>query len=287
MTRHAPKLSALADQYDLLLCDIWGVLHDGKAHFKHAKQAIKSFKETHGPVILISNSPRPKSDLIAQLKSLDIDDDAYSDIVSSGDATRAYLRQFAPSGLAWRIGDVREKNLYEGIEIDLSGTPETAAFIACSSPYDDEKDVPEDYRARFDVAASRNIAMICANPDKVVHRGEKLIYCAGALAELYAQLGGTVIMAGKPYAPIYDLCFEAAKALMSSPLERPRVLCIGDGLPTDIAGANAQNLDVLFISSGIHREDTLKDGAFCLDLTKNLLAQAGLTAKYASFNLEW
>ena len=280
-------LSEIAADYDAVFCDIWGVIHNGRQHFPTAIEALRRFKAEHGPVILISNSPRPHDDLVLQLASLDIHDDSYSDIISSGDATREYLRKFAPSGPAWRIGDPRENNLYAGIDIQLTNDLEHAAFISCTSPYDDENDTLEQYQHAFTLAAQRKLVMICANPDKVVQRGDKIIMCAGSLADLYASLGGPVIMAGKPYAPIYELCYEAL-AKLGKRTEKSRILAVGDGLPTDVLGANGQGLDLVFIAAGIHVvEATNTDGVLDPLMLKALLDVQTAEAKYVAEALRW
>ncbi|MGZ3305095.1 MAG: TIGR01459 family HAD-type hydrolase [Asticcacaulis sp.] len=283
-----PRLSAVAPRYDALFCDIWGVIHNGREHFPAAYAALKRFKAEHGPVILISNSPRPNDSLTGQLASLGVFDDGFSAVISSGDATREYLRKFAPSGSAWRIGDPREHMLYDGIDIDVSGTPQTAAFISCSSPYDDENDTTERYQADFDIAAARRLPMICANPDKVVQRGDRIIMCAGSLADLYASKGGEVIMAGKPYPPIYQLCYAAQERLTGKAADKRRILAIGDGLPTDVLGANAQELDLLFVAAGIHAaEATASDGKLDPMRLKILLDGQRAEAKYVATELTW
>ncbi|MGH7022066.1 MAG: HAD hydrolase-like protein, partial [Caulobacteraceae bacterium] len=154
-------------------------------------------------------------------------------------------------GPAFRIGPPKDDPLFEGLGLEFSG-PEEAAFIACSGPNDEDVETPEDYRQILSLAAERGLAMICANPDLVVQRGDTLIYCAGALGQLYETLGGEVIQAGKPFAPIYDLAMDRAGAH-----DRARVLAIGDGLMTDLAGARAQGLDALFVADGVHAAEVL------------------------------
>ncbi len=281
-------LSGLSANYDAVFCDIWGVIHNGRQHFPPAYEALRKFKSDVGPVILISNSPRPQDDLVKQLASLGILEDGYSAIVSSGDATREYLRKFAPSGPAWRIGDPREQNLYAGIDIDLTGTPQTAAFISCTSPFDDENDTLEQYTHAFTIAAQRKLVMICANPDKVVQRGDKIIMCAGSLADHYISLGGEVIMAGKPYAPIYELCYAALEKLTGHPVDKSRILAIGDGLPTDVLGANGQGLDLVFIAAGIHAvAATNAKGKLDPLLLKKLLDAETAEARFVAEGLHW
>src|SRR5690606_14350189 len=208
-----------------------------------------------------------------------------SAFVTSGDATRVLLAQHAP-GPAWRIGPERDAPLYAGLPVEFSSL-EAANFIAVTGPNNDDVETPEDYRQALAAAAARGLEMICANPDIVVQKGDKLIYCGGALAQLYTELGGKVHMAGKPHPAIYDLCLVEAQALLGRPLDRSRVLCIGDGLPTDLKGANAQGLDVLFVASGIHSRDTIGPNGLDADKTEAFLRQGGVTATWAIADLAW
>ena len=285
----APKLAAglsqLSGAYDVLLCDVWGVIHNGRESFPAACAALARYRAERGPVILISNSPRPAGPVIEQLDSLGVPRAAWSQIVTSGDATRLLLAERAP-GPAWLIGPERDAPLYEGLGLEASDLDQ-ARFISVTGPYDDENDEPADYRDRFCEAIDRDLTMICANPDIVVQRGEKLIYCGGALAQLYESLGGKVVMAGKPYPAIYELSLAKAQAALDRPLDRARVLCIGDGLPTDIRGANAQGLDVLFVASGIHGGETIGPDGLNVPAVQDLLRQEGLSATYAIADLVW
>jgi HAD superfamily hydrolase (TIGR01459 family) len=238
-------------------------------------------------VVLVSNSPRPSQDVVLQLRHLQVPDAAWSAFVTSGDATRNALIERAP-GPAWAVGPARDGPLYEGMGMELVETPEEAAFVSCTGPFDDETDVPEDYLGRFQTCVAAGLDMICANPDKVVQRGDKLIYCAGALADLYAELGGTVIMAGKPHPMIYDLARTAAAQLLDRPLDPKRILAIGDGIPTDVLGANREELDVLFVAAGIHARDAEdKQGRLDPERTAALLRQYDASAGYVMRDLVW
>lgn len=283
--RSIPGLQAIADSYDVLLCDVWGVIHNGRESFAPACEALTRFAATTGPVVLISNSPRPSADVVSQLDGLGVPRQAWTAFITSGDATRLLLAERAP-GPAWAIGPDRDFPLYDGLELQFAG-PEDAAFIACTGPVDDEIEGPGDYQARFEGAVARGLEMICANPDIVVQRGDRLIYCGGALAQLYEAMGGKVTMAGKPHAPIYDLCLLEAQRLLGRPVDRRRVLCVGDGLPTDIKGANDQDLDVLFVASGIHGAETVGMGGLDSTAVERLLTQAGGRATYAIADLVW
>jgi HAD superfamily hydrolase (TIGR01459 family) len=286
----APKLAthfaAIAPSYDVLLCDVWGVIHNGRESFPVACAALAKYRSEVGPVILISNSPRPRGPVIEQLDSLGVPRESWSEIVTSGDATRVLLAERAP-GPVWTIGPDRDQALYDGLGLEYSQLHD-AKFVSVTGPYDDENDEPTDYRGRFEACIARNLELICANPDIVVQRGEKLIYCGGALAQLYESLGGKVTMAGKPYPAIYEICLAEAARQLGRSLDRKRVLCIGDGLPTDVRGANARNLDILFVASGIHGGETIgADGALNAAAVTDLLRQDGLAATWAMADLVW
>lgn len=278
MTRTVAGLSDIADRYDALICDVWGVVHNGREAYQGACEALVRFAESRGPVVLLSNAPRPAIAVVPQLDAFHVPRGAWQGFITSGDATRALLKERTP-GPAWVIGPERDHPLFDGIELDFAG-PEDAAFIACTGLIDDEIETPEDYRQVLTLAAGRGLEMICANPDLVVQRGEQLIYCAGALAALYAELGGPVIMAGKPFGPVYDLALAEASGLAGRPIARDRVLCVGDGLPTDIKGANNQGLDALFVLGGIHGQELGGNAQALLD-------RDGLIAAYDMPELYW
>jgi HAD superfamily hydrolase (TIGR01459 family) len=286
--RLIPGLSSLKDLYDAIFCDVWGVIHNGRESFPEACDALIRFQaETGAPVVLVSNAPRPSEDVKPQLRGLKVPDAAWSAFVSSGDATRHALAAHAP-GPALPVGRDWDLPLYDGTGVELTDDVTAAAFLSVTGLRDDEAETPEDYRDLLTIAAARGLPFICANPDRVVQRGDKIIYCAGALADLYETLGGKVIMAGKPYAPIYDLAVIEAEVLTGRPIDRRRILAIGDGLPTDVAGAHAQDLDCLFIAAGIHAADAF-DAQGQLDEARvgALLANAGLKAAYTLPHLVW
>jgi HAD superfamily hydrolase (TIGR01459 family) len=261
------------------------VIHNGRESFPAACAALAKYRAEVGPVILISNSPRPRGPVIEQLDGLGVPREAWSEIVTSGDATRVLLAERAP-GPVWTIGPPRDEALYEGLGLEFSELHD-AKFVCVTGPYDDENDEPTDYRARFEACIQRNLTLICANPDIVVQRGDRLIYCGGALAQLYESLGGKVTMAGKPYPAIYEICLKLAAETLGRPLDHKRVLCVGDGLPTDVRGANAQGLDCLFVANGIHGEETVRDGLVDTKIVEHLLGVEGLHAAWAMADLVW
>ncbi|HEY8264133.1 MAG TPA: TIGR01459 family HAD-type hydrolase [Methyloceanibacter sp.] len=263
-----PVLSSIAKigaKYKVWLVDIWGVMHDGLRAHKSAAEATKAFRDQGGIVVLLSNSPRPSREVQAQLLSLGVPDDAYDATVTSGDLTRYELEKRAGVRV-FHLGPARDLPIFTGLKLSLTD-PEQAQIIVCTGLFDDEAETPEDYDPLLKSLAARGLPMICANPDRMVERGKQLIYCAGALADRYANGGGSVIYAGKPYAPIYALAFEAANRLAGRDIAPEDVLAIGDGIMTDMEGAAGVGLDAVFIASGLHL-DNRNDGIDRAAVTK-------------------
>jgi HAD superfamily hydrolase (TIGR01459 family) len=208
--------------------------------------------------MLLSNAPRPFSAVIGHMTSLGVDPQAYDGGVTSGDATRGMIEAWGKRPVL-HIGPERDKGLFAGLE----ATPvpaEAAEAIVCSGLWDDTKETPADYTALFDRLATRRLPMICANPDLVVERGAQLVYCAGALALLYAEKGGEVIYAGKPYLPIYERTFAAIDRIRGQPVPKERILAIGDGVDTDLLGAYRAGLQSVLIASAVHLPGGLNSG---------------------------
>ena len=284
MTAFPTRLLDLAPLYDVLLCDIWGVVHDGAAPFLPACAALMAWREARGPVVLISNSPRPSEGVVEQLEALGVPRGAWSGIVTSGDVTRRLLAARAP-GPVFTLGPNRDAPLYDGLGLVFADVSQ-AAFVCCTGLVDDEVETPEGYRPLLERALARGLEMVCANPDKVVQRGDRLIPCGGALAEIYASMGGTVAMAGKPHSPIYQECLVLAGRLLGRLVDRRRVLAIGDGVATDLTGANAQALDVLFVGGGIHGSAAVtRDNRLDQAATLATLQRGNATATYAMATL--
>src|SRR5471032_183426 len=206
--RFVEKLRDLVAGVDVVLSDIWGVVHNGLVAFPEACEALHNFRKQGGTVILVTNAPRPADSVQRQLRKLGVADDTYDAIVSSGDLTRHYLAGHPGRKVFW-LGPERDNSIYRGLDPVLSPL-EQADYIVCTGPFDDETETPEDYRGMLLQARARQLPLICANPDIVVERGDRLIYCAGAIAELYRELGGEVIFYGKPHPPIYQRAMELA-----------------------------------------------------------------------------
>jgi HAD superfamily hydrolase (TIGR01459 family) len=280
-------LAELAPAYDAILCDVWGVIHNGREAFPAACEALARYRAERGPVVLISNAPRPSKALYTQLDGVGAPREAWSAFVTSGDATRALLAERTP-GPVWKLGPERDDPLYEGLALEFADRIEDAAFICATGPFDEEHEEPEDYRGRLELALDRNLELICANPDFRVQKGDKLVLCAGAVADLYKKMGGKVVMAGKPHAPIYRRSLEEAALQLGRPLDHAKVLCIGDGVSTDVLGAQIQGLDCLFLWGGVHAADLL-DGAAAASAERAaaFLAKHEAIAKYAMPELVW
>jgi HAD superfamily hydrolase (TIGR01459 family) len=251
--KFAERLRDLVGGVDVLLSDIWGVVHNGLVAFPQACHALRSFRAQGGTVILITNAPRPAASVQRQLRKLRIADDTYDAIVSSGDLTRHYVADHPGQRMFW-IGPERDYSIYHGLDAVLAPLQE-ADYIVCTGLFDDETESAENYRAMMLQARERKLTLVCANPDVVVERGDRLIYCAGAIADLYLELGGEVIFYGKPHRPIYERAIALAEGRRGRAVELNRVLAIGDSVRTDLAGAHGFGVDCLFVTRGIHAED--------------------------------
>ena len=245
----------LSHRYPVWFVDIWGVIHNGEKPFVETVATLARHRKEGGTVLLVSNSPRSAKGVIQQLDEIGVRTDAYDDAVTSGDVTQDLMR-LVPSGKLYHIGPARDLSLFDGLPVKRVGLTEADAII-CTGLVHDERETPEDYADELAALRARNLPMISANPDKIVRKGDQLIYCAGALAEAYQKLGGEVSMAGKPHAPIYDLALRKAFRLRDISIERDDVLAIGDGPETDILGAAKQGFPVVYVGGGVrdHAED--------------------------------
>src|SRR5215831_7278501 len=270
-----PHFSTLAPDYDVLLSDVWGVVHNGLAAFPHACDALMRARAGGATVVLITNAPRPSDVVARQLDKLHVPREAYNAIVSSGDVTRAVIES-RPGQCLFHLGPERDRSMFVGLKV----VPlESADYVVCTGLDDDEVETPDDYRARLDVMLKRKLFMVCGNPDVVVERGPRLVYCAGAIADLHAAMGGEVLYAGKPYRPIYDMALAKAQAASGQRAALSRVLAIGDSVRTDLKGARAAGVDFLFVTSGIHAEELGGRERPDSALLKTAFAAAGETPK--------
>jgi HAD superfamily hydrolase (TIGR01459 family) len=246
-------LQPLAGRYDLVLCDVWGVLHNGVKAYEAASEALTRFRAGGGRVVLVSNAPRPGSAVGTQLDGFGVPRSAYDAIVTSGDLTRIAIQERLDK-VVHHIGPPRDMPIYQGLDVRF-GSIEEADYVVCSGFDDDETETAEDYRPRLAAMLKRRLWMVCANPDLVVERGQTMVPCAGAIAQLYEEMGGQVYYAGKPHAPIYEKAIAVASELNGRMLPKDKVLAIGDAIRTDIAGAVGYGIDSLLIARGIHAEE--------------------------------
>ena len=257
-------LGEIASAYDVLLCDVWGVVHNGKAAHAAACDALVRFRRAGGSVVLITNAPRPKAPIFEQLDRLAVPREAFDELVTSGDVTIAFIAERGEAPLH-HIGPERDLALFDALADETGLRPklveiDAAGYVVCTGLNHDDIEAPEDYADRLAAMRARDLDFISANPDLVVHVGDRMLYCAGALAAEYEKLGGRVLQAGKPFPPIYARALARATALRGGTLDRARVLAIGDAMHTDVQGGRDAGLDVLFVTSGIHRADLHPDG---------------------------
>jgi len=283
--------ATLAPNYDAVLSDVWGVVHNGVAATPPACEALTRFREQGRTVVLISNAPRPGAQVRKFLDNLKVPHSAYDAIVTSGDVTRDVVAKRAGQKF-YLLGPERDHSIFTGLDIPPFSTPEDAAYVVCTGLFDDERETPDDYRERLEQLRARNLFMLCANPDVVVERGDKLVYCAGALADAYAEMGGEVYYAGKPYRPLYDLALaETQRArtarMLGGKLALNRVLAIGDSVRTDLKGANDLGIDCLFVTAGIHAEELGSREDPDLAALGTIFAAAGQMPKAVTKQLVW
>jgi HAD superfamily hydrolase (TIGR01459 family) len=286
VTDFLERIEPLARGYDILLCDIWGVVHNGIAAFAEACDALSRFRSGGGTVILVTNAPRASEAVVRILDRMSVAHAVYDAIVSSGDVTRGIVARRAGQRV-FHLGPERDHSIFTGL--DVAFTPlATADYVVCSGLFDDTIETPDNYRDMLAAMRQRGLFMVCANPDVVVERGDALVYCAGALADVYAALGGEVLYCGKPHAPIYDMALATAASLRGGRIpSRDRVLAIGDSVRTDLKGAAAFGLDVMFVTSGLHAEHYGSRDTPDMDALNKVFAEAGVAPKAVMSGLKW
>lgn len=278
-------IGGLVGAYDAILSDVWGVIHNGVEAFIPACDALCRARTGGARVVLVSNAPRPAAAVQAQLDVLGVPRAAYDGIVTSGDVTRATL-EGQPGLKVFHLGPDRDRPVFEGLDLDLVAAPE-AELILNTGLFDDTAETPDDYRALLERFRTRGLRMICANPDIVVERGTELVWCAGALAELYETLGGEVVWAGKPHGPIYEVAFRMLESLSGGAVDKRRVIVIGDSVRTDLAGAARAGLDAVFIAEGIHGAEAGRGAELDEQILETMFREAGLTPRAALPRLAW
>lgn len=255
MAHHADRIDSLQEiegRYGVILSDVWGVVHNGVRAFSDASQALAAARARGLAVVLITNAPRPRAEVQAQLDILGVPRDAYDRIVTSGDVTRDLIKVGARR--VFHLGPERDLSIYDGLDVDIVEEFEASAVV-CTGLFDDDVETPDDYADMLRRVRARDLPFICANPDIVVEKGDRLIWCAGALARDYAQLGGRTQIAGKPHRPIYVAALAAAAEVLGRPVSEKEALAIGDGVLTDVKGAEQNGIDILYVTGGIHARE--------------------------------
>ena len=291
MTEIIATLGQVARRYDAVFCDLWGCLHDGVTPFPAAVAALQNFRAQGGRVLLLTNAPRPKSSIVNQLDAMNVPRDAWDEVVSSGDAAQYALITGAVGRRVHHIGALKDEPFFTDFADDLQMTlasqpPITrvalsdAEGIVCTGLANDLTETPDDYRAQLLLGKTKGLTMLCANPDIIVDMGDKRLYCAGALAQAYEEMGGKALYFGKPHPPIYDLARRRLSLLIDQ--SDPRILCIGDGITTDVQGGIAESLDTLFVTGGIAATEFGADFANPnKDLLESYLARRQMSATLA------
>ena len=294
MAQIISTLAEVGTQYDAVFCDLWGCLHNGRTPFPAAVAALQAFRAGGGTVVLLTNSPRPKPSVVAQLDAMGVPRDAWDEIATSGDAAQFAMLSGAVGRRVYHIGATKDETFFTDFTPDLveyAATQEKilrvplqqAEGVVCTGLRDDLTETPDDYRAELLMARTLGLTMLCANPDIEVDWGDKRLWCAGALARDYEAAGGRALYFGKPHPPIYDLARRRLSALRPGD---PQVLCIGDGINTDVQGGMGEGLDTLFITGGI---DSAAFGTDSANPDKGLLeawlAQKQLSATFAMGHL--
>ena len=275
----------LLTRYDVVFCDIWGVVHNGRTAYTAGCAALTEFRQTGGTVVLVSNAPRARPAVKRVLAEKLVPEDCWDDIVSSGEIARAHVRAQGYSAVH-HIGPDRDLDVFEDLAVArVSMRGAQALFV--TGLIDEAIETGEDYRARLKPARDRKMPLICANPDLIVDVGGTLLPCAGAIAEVYERMGGPVFWAGKPHASAYHMAHRTAERLRGGPIERHQMLAIGDAFRTDIAGATAYGIDALLIAQGIHREALMPAGVLNTAALKAHVDETGERPIAAMTTLAW
>ncbi len=286
MTQIIDRLDEISERYDVLLVDLWGCVHNGLRAYPEAVAACRGFRERGGTVVLLTNAPRPRVSVAAQIAGLGVPDDTFDTIVTSGDSARAAMFQGLVGSKVWFMGEEnKDLSFFEPLSViddpvEITRVPlEEAEGIVCIGPFDPSAP-PEEMRPQFLYAKTKGLEMICANPDIVVDRGETREWCAGALAKLYTEMAGVAHYFGKPHPPIYDLAYRRLAAL-GVQADKIRVLAIGDGAQTDISGAMGEDIDSILITGGLAAAETRTAQQPDQDALERYVEAQGITPSFA------
>jgi HAD superfamily hydrolase (TIGR01459 family) len=279
------RFEPLARDYDVLLCDVWGVVHNGVTAYPAACDALARFRAAGGTAVLVTNAPRPGASVQRFIDNVGVPREAYDTITSSGDVTRGVVESRLGERL-FRLGPDRDLPIFAGLDVTFAPL-EAADYVVCTGLFDDTTETPDSYRDMLARMHARSLFMVCANPDVMVERGNTLVYCAGALADAYVALGGHALYCGKPHAPIYETALAKAAALRGASPPLKRVLAIGDSVRTDLKGATSYGIDSVFVISGIHAEAHGGRDTPDLKALNETFTAAGVAPKAVMRGLAW
>lgn len=279
------EAGALLQEYRVLFCDVWGVVHNGAAPYRKACAALKKFRGNGGTVILVSNAPVPKAQVQSMLDRVGVPSGIADDIVSSGDIALRHIAN-AEYSRVFYIGPPDRDAAFFRKSSAKTAPLESADAIVCTGLNDDRSETAEDYRDLLNTALKRDLPFVCANPDLVVDVGDKRFYCAGAIADIYEQMGGPVYWAGKPHVSAYNTAMLVAQATSHTEFAKSEALVIGDAVRTDIEGAKRSGHDALFVAGGIHH-DIITNDSIRADALADLFSGDAPPARAAMVELNW
>lgn len=247
----------LPDDVRLVICDVWGVVHNGRHAFPGALAALARWRREGRTVVLVTNAPRPSGPIRSQLDAFGVHAAHYDAVVSSGDTGVAMVAQSGVRAVGF-IGTAFDRDTLAaaGMPIVDRGDP---PLVVCAG-LDGQRDTVADYHAQLDRMRARGTRMLCLNPDRVAFHGDTLELCAGALAERYEAIGGTVDYSGKPHRPIYERALTLAESAAGRGFDRSEVVAIGDAVPTDLLGAVGMGFRFVLVTSGIERDAIARHG---------------------------
>ena len=279
-------ISEISDKFDVYFIDLWGVIHNGVQCYPEALKVLKKLKEQNKKIVLISNAPRPAAVVKVFLETIGLKSSCYDFLVTSGDITREYISLNSSKKNFYHLGPTRDIDLFKDLNVSLTSKEECEEII-CTGLVSDEEEKLQDYKTLLDFFLNKKIPLICANPDEVVARGEKIVFCAGALANQYKQEGGVVRYFGKPYSEIYSFALKKIRAHKDFKDKKEiNTLVIGDNIKTDIKGANLSNLDSVLILNGIYK-DFFRDGTVNFDQLKDSVNLKDVKINYFQEELAW
>tara|TARA_B100000575_G_scaffold230209_1_gene191191 strand:+ start:67 stop:873 length:807 start_codon:yes stop_codon:yes gene_type:complete len=240
--RELKGLKEIFNNYDTFIIDLWGVIHNGITLNPKAIEAIENLKKNSKKFVFLSNAPRPSENVINFLLKMNMEKKYLSNVMTSGEAAMYAINKKKFGETFFHLGPSRDNKIFEKVK-DFKTKINKCDFILCTGLFDEHEDNLEYYKYLLKDHVSKKL--ICTNPDLTVHRGEVEELCAGSVAKVFEELGGNTIYFGKPYKEVYKMCFDGNE----------KVLAIGDNLRTDIKGANNMNIDCIYITEGVHRNE--------------------------------